>query len=122
MDRAAAGSLLYQDAPAVITPVAAFTATVRTEITHIRIIELLAGTPTVTLNHEDTGAAAAAANQILGFAMTANQNYIEKCEVGSGLMISPGGILYVQTSVVSSIAFSIYGITETTAPAGRVRT
>ena len=122
MDRAAAGVLLYQDAPAVTTPVAAFTATVRTEITLIRAIEVLAGTPTVTRNHNDAGGAAAVANQILGFAMTANQNYIENLRLGSGIFMSRGGILYVQTSVANSIVFSIYGHTESLAPADRVRT
>lgn len=111
MNGAASGTLLAQLEPAVTTAVAAFTATLPTEITLIVAQETAGGTPTINYYHEDTGGAAGNANMIERVVMTANQNYKLVFEVGSGIMIAPSGILYVQTSVLSTVTFSIYGHT-----------
>lgn len=119
---AAAGELLAQLAPSVTTPVVAYTAVLRTEITMIRAIEVGNGTPRIQIHHADDGGAAAVTNRIVDFVMTARQNYIEKCEVGSGIFVKIGGIIYVTTDAADDVVFSIYGHTETLHPADRVRT
>lgn len=118
----APGELLVQGHPAVTTPVVAYKASVRTEIT-LMLTVAIGNNVDILIYHDDTGADNYTDNNLIANGNKISGGTSEAFQAeggpGTGIMIKKGGSLGIQISVADAVTFSIYGVTEDVAPATR---
>lgn len=109
----AQSSQLAQVRPSVSTPVAAYEASVDTEITLILICNTEDSDRVFSIYHDDDGNTFNDGTALYrGLTIAANNTYvIELPSPGAGISVARGGILAVQAHSPSSLTFSVYGTT-----------
>ena len=109
-----AGSLLAQLAPSVSTPVTAFVASTRTEITRIRVTNISGATRTFRMSHQPSGAFAN--TSAIYYDQTVNTtgpfDWGSSCPNG-GISMKAGETLMVRSDLTAGLAFSLYGVVQT---------
>ena len=108
-----AGSLLARVAPAVSTPVTAFVASARTEITRVRVTNISGATRTFRMSHQDSGAFDA------NYAIYYDQQVLTTgpFDWGSGapnagISLDAGDTIMVRSDLTSGLAFLLYGVVQ----------
>lgn len=113
----AQGELLASLLPSGTTPVALFTATLRTELTLLFATIVPGGTTpcTMTIYHDVDGTTYAnteLVSQETRIALTQSPLVFQARHPGSGIFLAPGDSIGVQCSVANNMNFMLYGITE----------
>lgn len=121
----ARGQLLAQVRPGVTTPVTAFTAILRTEITLIVAIPSTAGAKVVDVYHDENGSVYDADSNVLFASIdraTAGERGIvfQAPTAGSGLMMKENDTIGVEVDTADEVNVMIYGHTETLAERSRM--
>ncbi len=121
----AQGQLLAQVRPGVTTPVLAFTAAMRTELTLILaaldplVVLATAGQTDIAIYQDDTGSSTSDQSTIIlsetRLQLLQENTVFQGQHPGSGIFLASGGQIYVQAADANDVTFSIYGITETLA-------
>ena len=109
-----AGSLLAQLAPSVSTPVTAFVASTRTEITRIRVTNISGATRTFRMSHQASGAFAATSaiyydQQVL----TTGPFDWGAGSPNAGISLASGETVMVRSDLTAGLSFSLYGVVQT---------
>lgn len=116
----AAGALLAQVRPASTAAAAAFTAPAgqSVEITRIEVCNTTGTAADASLYHDDAGGSTFDQTTALRYAkpVAANDALTIQADIGSGIVLSPGGQIAVQSSAGNALTFSFYGSVETRAP------
>lgn len=110
----AQGTLLAQTRPALSTPVTAFVASMRTEITRIRVTNTIGTNRSFRIYHRETSGAFSEDNA-LWYDVACNSASVFDWGAGSmnaGISIKPGGIIGVRSDLTSALTFSFYGVTQ----------
>ena len=113
----AQGELLGQVKPATTSPVAIYTASMRTEVLLIAAV-VLSGEPEISIYHDDEATEVFDSSNQIYFAareVGGNPFVFQARGAGGGILARPDGIIAVQTSVADAVTFSVYGITATLA-------
>lgn len=106
-------SLIAQNTPAVSTPVTAFVATLRTEITHYRVVNISGATRTFRLSHQTTGAFNTSAVLEFDRTVSAGVPYIwGNTGPESGISIAEDETVMIRSDLTSGLVFSFYGRTQ----------
>lgn len=109
-----AGVLLAQLAPSVSTPVTAFVASTRTEITRIRVTNISGAARTFRMSHQSSGA----------FANTSAIYYDQTVATtgpfdwgsgvpNGGISMKAGETIMIRSDLTAGLAFSLYGVVQT---------
>lgn len=109
-----AGSLLAQLAPSVSTPVTAFVASTRTEITRIRVTNISGAARTFRMSHQASGAFAN--TSAIYYDQTVNTTGPFDWGAGSpnaGISLKAGETVMVRSDLTAGLAFSLYGVVQT---------
>ena len=111
----ASASLLAQLQPSGTASTAAYTATLRTEITRVVVCNVTASAAVWDLYHDDAAAGLASGNALVyGKSLAANTYEVPvEARDGNGIVLSAGGKVGVRSGTGSAITFSIYGVTQT---------
>ncbi len=108
------GALLAQVRPAVSTAVTAFVASMRTEITRIRVCCVSTGNRTFRIYHQDSGGAFSDDNA-LWYDYPCNTASVVDWGAESpnaGISLQPGGIIGVRSDLTNGLTFSFYGVAQ----------
>lgn len=120
MMRAAAGSLLAQVRPDGTSAVELYAAPdeLAIEVTQLVVCNVSGSTLTCNVCHDDAGGSTFNQTTALYWtrSLAAGETLRLVWEIGSGLQLSPGGQIGVTTSVADGITFSLYGVSQETAP------
>ena len=109
-----AGSLLVRTAPSVSTPVTAFVASTRTEITRIRVTNISGATRTFRMSHQDSGAFDANSSIYYDQQVLTTGPFDWGAESpNAGISLSAGDTIMVRSDLTSGLAFLIYGVVQT---------
>lgn len=110
----AQGTLLAQVRPAVSTPVTAFVASMRTEVTRIRVCSVSTGNRTFRIYHNDSGGGFTDDNA-LWYDYPCNSSSVFDWGSGAmnaGISIKPGGVIGIRSDLTSGLTFSFYGVSQ----------
>lgn len=110
----AAGSQLAQNRPSGTTAVSAFTATLRTEITAIWIVNTTSAAAKYSLFHDDDGSTFDQTTALAYAAVIPGNStvMITADQLGGGISVSPDGQLGIQTDTANALTFTVYGVVE----------
>lgn len=113
------GSRVASLCPSGTSPVLAFTATMDTELTRLFATNVSGGAATLRVHHVVDGDVVANANALFyDYALAAGTTLQVFAEaINSGIQMKAGDELHVRSSVADAIAFNIYGVTASQAPA-----
>lgn len=118
----AAGVLLAQIRPDGTSAVEGYAAPSgqAVEVTRIEVCNTTGTAANASLFHDDAGGSTFTQATALRYAKSVGANdsiALEASSAGSGIQLSPGGQLGVQTGTADALTFSIYGVLESRAPA-----
>lgn len=109
----ASGSQLAQARPSGTTAVAAFSASLPTEITTIYVANTTGSAASFSLYHDDDGSTFDATTALYeAVSVAANTTTVIRASApGGGLAVSKVGKIGVKTSTGSALTFTLYGVT-----------
>lgn len=116
--RFASGFQVAQSRPSGTSAVSVYTASIRTEITLIVVCNTTGTAADFSIFHDDDGSTFDQTTALhYAESLAANTSTrIEFASPGSGLMVSVGGQIGVQTGTADALTFTVYGVTEDRAP------
>ena len=110
----ASGFQIAQIRPGDTSAATAYTATMKTEITHIVVANTTGVDADFTICHDDDGTTFDESTALFwAVELKANTSQQICCVAGSGLMIEAGGSIGVISGTASAITYTFYGHTLT---------
>lgn len=107
-------ALLAQIRPVVTTPVTAFVASMRTEITRIIVTCVSTSNREFRIYHDDDNTGASDGNALwYNYPVNTSSMYSWGSESpGAGISVKPGGAVLVKSDLTNGITFSFYGVSQ----------